>query len=57
LGERPGIDADTADACLLNHALPVAHGEKNYLLNTRHPDFKRVRFSSPSPFVFDPRLK
>ena len=35
----------------------VAHGEKNYLLNTQHPDFERVRFSSPRPFVFDPRLK
>ena len=35
----------------------VAHGEKNYLLNTQHPDFERVRFSSSSSFVFDPRLK
>lgn len=35
----------------------VAHGEKNYLLNTQHPDFQRVRFSAPRSFVFDPRLK
>ena len=35
----------------------VAHGERNYILNTQHPNFELVRFSSPSSFVFDPRLK
>ena len=35
----------------------VAHGERNYLLNPLHPDFKHVLFSTPEPFLFDPRLK
>jgi len=35
----------------------IAHGEKNYLLNTQHPDFERVRFPSTEPFEFNPRLK
>jgi len=35
----------------------VAHGEQNYLLNPLHPDFQHLRFSTPEPFDFDPRLK
>ena len=35
----------------------VAHGERNYLLNPLHPDFKHVRCSTPEAFHFDPRLK
>jgi RES domain-containing protein len=35
----------------------VAHGEQNYLLNPLHPEFKHVRFFTPEPFDFDPRLK
>ena len=31
--------------------------ERNYLINPLHPDFKKIRFSAPEPFVFDPRLK
>lgn len=30
--------------------------ERNYLLNPAHPDFARIRFSSPEPFYFDVRL-
>jgi RES domain-containing protein len=30
--------------------------EYNYILNPRHPDFARIRFSSPEPFYFDDRL-
>jgi RES domain-containing protein len=35
----------------------VVPNERNYLLNPAHPDFKKIRFSAPVPFVFDPRLK
>jgi RES domain-containing protein len=31
--------------------------ERNYLINPLHPDFARINFSAPKPFVFDPRLK
>lgn len=34
----------------------IVPSEKNYLLNPRHPDFARIRFGRPMPFVFDPRL-
>lgn len=30
--------------------------EKNYLLNPRHKDFRRVKIGPPAPFTFDPRL-
>jgi len=30
--------------------------ERNYILNPAHPDFNRIRFSSPEPFYFDDRL-
>ncbi len=31
--------------------------EHNYLLNPRHPDFRRVRAGAPVPFHVDPRLR
>lgn len=34
----------------------VIAGEFNYLLNPRHPDFRRIRVSAPVPFSFDTRL-
>ena len=39
-------------------ALPsaVSPADKNFLLNPNHPDFKRVRISSPINFEFDQRL-
>ena len=30
--------------------------ERNYILNPAHPEFARIRFSSPEPFYFDDRL-
>lgn len=30
--------------------------EANYLLNPRHRDFAKIRFSDPKAFSFDPRL-
>lgn len=35
----------------------VVPDERNYLINPRHSDFKKIKFSKPKPFVFDPRLK
>jgi RES domain-containing protein len=34
----------------------IAH-EHNYVLNTRHPDFARVRLTGREDFAFDPRIK
>ena len=34
----------------------VIPSEQNYLLNPRHPDFRRIRIQKAIPFEFDPRL-
>lgn len=34
----------------------VAPGERNYLLNPAHADFRKIKWSEPSPFKWDPRL-
>jgi len=34
----------------------VVVGDHNYLINPRHPDFKKVKVKSTEPFVFDVRL-
>jgi RES domain-containing protein len=34
----------------------IIEAESNFLLNPAHPDFRRVRVSAPTAFVFDPRL-
>jgi RES domain-containing protein len=31
-------------------------GESNFLLNPRHPDFRKLRIGKPFPFQFDPRF-
>lgn len=31
-------------------------GESNFLLNPRHPEFKKIVIGPPEPFSFDPRL-
>jgi RES domain-containing protein len=35
----------------------IIQRERNYLLNPNHPEFARIRFGAPEPFLFDPRLK
>jgi RES domain-containing protein len=35
----------------------VVHQERNLILNPKHPDFAKITFSAPRPFVFDPRLR
>jgi RES domain-containing protein len=34
----------------------VTPDERNYVLNPRHPDFRRIKVGSAAPFAFDPRL-
>jgi RES domain-containing protein len=31
-------------------------GESNFLLNPRHPDFRKLRIGKALPFLFDPRF-
>jgi RES domain-containing protein len=35
----------------------IVPDEDNVLINPLHPDFSRIKFSAPKPFIFDPRLK
>lgn len=35
----------------------IVPGERNYLLNPRHPEFSRLRIGTPESFAFDPRLR
>jgi RES domain-containing protein len=35
----------------------IVPNERNYLLNPRHADFRKIRFGQPQEFRFDPRLK
>jgi hypothetical protein len=30
--------------------------ECNYILNSAHPDFRKLRIGTPAPFGFDPRM-
>jgi RES domain-containing protein len=34
----------------------IIGGERNYLLNPVHPDFKRISIGKKCPFAFDRRL-
>jgi RES domain-containing protein len=34
--------------------MPDGH---NYLINIHHPDFKKIKISTPQPLTFDPRFK
>ena len=34
----------------------ILTSETNFLLNPRHPEFRRIKIGSPEPFAFDPRL-
>jgi RES domain-containing protein len=44
-------------AAILSVPSAVVPRDRNYLVNPLHPDFPKIRFSAPVPFVFDPRLK
>lgn len=49
--------ARNKSAAILAVPSAVVPRERNFLLNPKHPDFSKIRFSAPEPFVFDPRLK
>jgi RES domain-containing protein len=34
----------------------VIPSEKNYLLNPKHPEFRRIRIENSIPFEFDSRM-
>jgi len=35
----------------------IIREEFNYLINPRHPDFKKLSIGSAQKFAFDPRMK
>ncbi len=47
---------DKASTAVLAVPSAVIPSEQNYLLNPKHPDFKRIRVQSSIPFEFDPRM-
>jgi RES domain-containing protein len=53
LGGRWAAAGETAVLAVPSAVIPH---ELNYLLNPRHPQFKRIRVGKPEPFAFDPRL-
>ena len=49
--------AKSGATAVLSAPSVVVPNERNYLLNPAHPDFSKIRFSAPKPFVFDKRLE
>lgn len=47
---------EAGDTAVLAVPSVVVPSELNYVLNPAHADFRRLKISKPSPFVFDPRL-
>ena len=46
----------SARTAVLEVPSAIVPSEKNYLFNPLHPDFRRIRVSRATPFVFDPRM-
>lgn len=44
------------DTAVLRVPSVVTPGEFCYVLNPRHPDFRKIELGKPQPFSFDPRL-
>ena len=54
----PGTEwAAEKSTAILSVPSALVPSERNYLLNPSHPDFERIVFDPPQPFVFDSRLK
>lgn len=53
MGSRWAAQQTTAVLAVPSVLIP---SELNYLLNPRHPDFRKIRVGRPEPFSFDPRL-
>lgn len=48
--------AKNARSAVLRVPSAIVAGEFNFLLNPRHPDFKKLKIGEPQSFFFDPRL-
>lgn len=48
--------ATNARSAALRVPSTIVTGEFNYLLNPRHPDFRKLTIGQPQSFFFDPRL-
>ena len=48
--------AQRGEHALLLVPSALAVGENNWLLNPRHPDFKKIRIQAPQPLRYDPRM-
>lgn len=49
--------ANNKTSLLLSIPSVIVPDERNYLINLLHPDFPKIKFGAPKPFIFDPRLK
>ena len=45
------------NSCVLVVPSSIVATDRNYLINPHHKDFRKLAFSKPVPFRFDPRLK
>ncbi len=45
-----------AESAVLSAPSVVIPGERNYLLNPAHPQFRKIVIYKPEPFGFDPRM-
>lgn len=48
--------ATSAQSAVLRVPSAIVTGEFNFLLNPRHPDFRKLQIGSPQPLLLDPRL-
>ena len=53
IGDQWLVSADSVILAVPSVIIPAEH---NFLLNPRHPDFKKVKFGNPTDFSFDYRL-
>ena len=47
---------DASEACILKVPSAVVQGDFNYLINPHHPEFKKIKIASVTPFPFDKRI-
>lgn len=48
---------ESGNSAVLKVPSAIIDLEYNYLLNTDHPDFSKIKIIGVNPFKFDPRLK
>lgn len=54
IGRKWAAEHRSAVLCVPSAIVPA---ERLYVLNPKHPDFRRIEFLTPVPFGFDHRLK